>query len=158
MTLEQLFEEIPIHSYCSLEVRDDDGNTVASRNPLHNWCDGAMLADFEEFSHCEVYDIRADYECSGLIRIIVTAKDRLVKSRDGWVYIAQSGKRYEIAELRVPNSNATYDIAVLMDYDEDRVGACDTEFINCFFGINGIEDSELIEICRDYVARYEKKI
>lgn len=156
MTLEQLFKEIPIHSYCSLEVRDNDGNTVASRDPLHNWCDGAMLTEFEDFAQCDVYDIRSDFECSGLLRIIVTAKDRLVKSRDGWVYIAQSGKRYEIAELKVPNSATTYDIAVLMDYDDEKVGAGDTNFINYFFGINDISDSDLIEICREYVERYEK--
>ena len=81
----------------------------------------------------------------------------LTKTIDGWIYTSPSGRKYDLAELKVPNSLFSYDVAVLMDYDADDVEDYEFKFVNYFFGITTMSDSELIEVCRGYVEQYEEK-
>ena len=159
MTLKELFAAVPIHSYAALDLMDGDGNRTGTVIPMHNWCDGAMLDAFTPYEDAEVYDVRSDNDCGGLLRISVTLLDRLIMdSGEDWRYIAQDGHIYEIAEAIRPipyTGVCTYDIGLLMDWDADRQDA--PIVVDFFFGINDISHGELLAFCRSAVAKYTNR-
>lgn len=90
------------------------------------------------------------------------AKDFISKDAERWIYHAESGREYNIAELVSPyecKDGVTYDSYVLLDcwvYGEDNP----MKIIGFIYGINaiGLDDIDIMAWCRKSVNDYEKTL
>lgn len=83
--------------------------------------------------------------------------DKLTRSENGITYVSKSGKRYEVVEWKVPNSERSYDIGAIL-YDDGRDDPGCFKVLDYFYGITLMDDAELLEWCRQIVERHEKNI
>lgn len=163
MKLKDFFNIVPIHSYMAVEVRDMDGNRLQTVFSERWVDDDGMPQEFADYGTCEIADIKGDDEITGVVRLVVTSRERLEMRHDStwdnWRYTSRSGHVYQIAELvrpRVDDGVATYDIGVLMDYDDNTADTL--AILDYVFGINDIEQDELLLWCRRTAENYEKNL
>lgn len=153
MKLKEFFNTVPVHGYIKLTVLNDECNPLEEIEPRF-WCDDVMQSELTEYEDCGIYDITVS---GGKLNIKVISNDRIVKRSGEWLYYSQSGKEYEIVEMIVPNSDTTYDIAMLLYNRAPECELPEYDVAGWFFGITTMDERELLCDCRYYAKRYELK-